>query len=119
MRKHVFGDFSESSVSNFGIHQLKWEKENKGLICSELWLFRFLWQPVTILTSPEPTSVSEGSESSPVWLQEEQLKEVEVLNPEKACKRHTTAGFIYLKAHEYGMFNFSCTPRQMVDHECL
>lgn len=80
-------------------------------------MFRFLWQPVTTLTSPEPTSLTEGSESSPFWLQEEQLKELEVLNPEKAFKRHTTAGFIYLKGYKYGRFNSSCAQRKVVDNE--
>lgn len=77
----------------------------------------FLWQPVTILTSPEPTSVTEGSEFSPFWLQEEQLKELEVLNPEKAFKRHMTAGFIHLKGYKYGRLNGSCTQRTVVDNE--
>lgn len=66
---------------------------------------------------PEPTSVTEGSESSPFWLQEEQLKELEVLNAERAFKRHTTAGFIYLKDYEYGRFNSSCTQRKVVANE--
>ena len=77
-----------------------------------------LQQPMAVLTSMGPVSVTQGSESSPFQLQEEQLKELEVLSPEKAFKRHTTAGFKYLKKYQYERVNSNYTQRKMVHSEC-
>jgi len=73
---------------------------------------------MAVTTSMGPVSATQGSESSPFRLQEEQLKELEVLSPEKAFKRHTTAGFKYLKEYQYERVNSNYTERKVVDSEC-
>ena len=59
-----------------------------------------------------PISVTQGSESSPFHLQEEERKELEVPNPEKAFKGHTTAGFKYLKDYQYGEGQLQLYPKE-------
>lgn len=91
----------------------------RGFTCCELWLcLHFLRQPVAVPTSMGSISVTQGSKSSPFHLQEEERKELEVLNPVKAFKRHTTAGFKYLKDYQYGRVSSSCTQRKVADSEC-
>jgi len=77
-----------------------------------------LQELMAVTTSMGPVSATQGSESSPFRLQEEQLKELEVLSPEKAFKRHTTAGFKYLKEYQYERVNSNYTERKVVDSEC-
>lgn len=72
---------------------------------------------MAVPTSMGPVSATQGSESSPFRLQDEQLQELEVLSPEKAFKRHTTAGFKYLKEYQYERVNSKYTQRKVVDSE--